>query len=471
MLRRRPKFLYFHRVKRILAIAGLTWKSAFRYRLFWILAALLVASVVGLPLLLKDDGTAKGLAQILLTYTLTATASLLGIATLWLSCGSLAKDIEECQLQMVIVKPISRWQIWLGKWLGIVGLNAMLLALAGAAIFATLKWRASRLPADQQEILQNEIFVARASIKDRPPDLKPQIEEFLQKKIAEIHPNEAEIAELRKQITAEVEAANTAVPPGFRRWWIVDLHTLPEKSRNEPFQVRVKFHTADINSETAVDTYWFVGPPGSTKVEALHEMLPPNSFQEIPIPAHMLDDKGRLIIDFLNNSDKALMFPMDEGFELLYNESTFGINFIRGMTIILCWLALLSAIGLAAASELTFPVAAFASLAFLLMGLSSGTLQTVVEEGTITGFNSATSSYGHSPVDIVILPIFRGSLKIIQLVESFSPIDSLSSGRSITWGMLGTAVAQIVLLLGGVFCAIGMILLSRRELATAQGNT
>ncbi len=117
-----------------------------------------------MPLILKDDGTAKGLTQILLTYTLGAVASLLGMATLWLSCGTLAKDVEECQMQMVAVKPIGRWQVWLGKWLGILGLNAMLLALAGVSIFLSLQWRAGRLPADEQRVLRDEIFVARALV-------------------------------------------------------------------------------------------------------------------------------------------------------------------------------------------------------------------------------------------------------------------------------------------------------------------
>ena len=114
----------------------------------WVLSLppLLAAAVVGLPLLLKDDGTAKGLVQILLTYTLSAMATLLGFATLWLSCGTLARDVEECQMQMVAVKPIARWQIWLGKWLGLLSLDAVLLALAGAAIFFLLQWRADRLP-------------------------------------------------------------------------------------------------------------------------------------------------------------------------------------------------------------------------------------------------------------------------------------------------------------------------------------
>src|SRR5438105_14648011 len=118
-------------MQQIFAIISLTWKAAFRYRLFWVLTALLLGAVVGLPLLVKDDGTAEGFAQILITYTLGAVTGLLGICTLWLACGTLARDVEECQIQMVAVKPIARWQIWLGKWLGLVLLNAALLGVPG----------------------------------------------------------------------------------------------------------------------------------------------------------------------------------------------------------------------------------------------------------------------------------------------------------------------------------------------------
>jgi len=121
-------------MRRVLAITALTWKAAFRFRLFWVLAGLLLAAVVGLPLLLKDDGTARGFTQILLTYTLSLTTALLGFATLWLACGTLARDIEDCQMQMIAVKPISRWQVWLGKWLGIVLLDCALLSVAGASV-------------------------------------------------------------------------------------------------------------------------------------------------------------------------------------------------------------------------------------------------------------------------------------------------------------------------------------------------
>src|SRR6266568_3772016 len=126
-------------MQRLLAIAWLTWKAALRFRLFHVIAVLLLAAVVGLPILIKDDGTARGFTQILLTYTLSTITGLLGLSTLWLACGTLARDIEECQIQVVATKPIARWQIWVGKWIGIMSLNAVLLALTGGCVFGVLQ--------------------------------------------------------------------------------------------------------------------------------------------------------------------------------------------------------------------------------------------------------------------------------------------------------------------------------------------
>src|SRR5438034_9048926 len=132
-------------MQRILAIAFLTVKAAFRYRLVIVLATLLLLAVVALPLVIKHDGTARGFTQILLTYTLSVITALLGFSTLWLACGTLARDVEDCQMQMVAVKPIARWEIWLGKWLGLLMLNAALLAVAGGSVYALLQWGAPRL--------------------------------------------------------------------------------------------------------------------------------------------------------------------------------------------------------------------------------------------------------------------------------------------------------------------------------------
>jgi hypothetical protein len=115
-------------------------------------------------------------------------------------------------------------------------------------------------------------------------------------------------------------------------------------------------------------------------------------------------------------------------------------------------------------------VATFFSLAMLIVVLSGGTLADAVESGTIVGANEETGVLGHSGADAVLIPMFKGILTIVRLVQNFSPIDDLSSGRAITWSQLGLAFGQIVLVLGGGIALIGIVLFHRRELATAQGT-
>jgi hypothetical protein len=458
----------------------LTWKSAFRYRLFWVLAALLVAAVVALPLLLKDDGTAQGMTQILLTYTLSSITGLLGFATLWLSCGSMARDVEECQMQVVSVKPVARWQIWLGKWLGIVGLNVALLGISGGCVYVLLNVRAHNLPPGQQAILKNTIFVARASAKPEKPDVERETELLYQEVREQARKHNStemtaeQLAILRMQARQRVLAENQVVPPNMMRQWMIDLSSKRDELRGKPLQVRIKFQSAIPNYSEGVlyDSYWEAGAQDSPRMKRLEpQRLPAESFQEFTIPPDVLDDEGRLYLRFANQNQMALLFGLDDGVEVLYPEGNFGLNYIRGLGVILCWLAMLAAIGLAASSWLTFPVAAFFSIAILIVGLSSGTLSSAIEGGAIFGQDHETMKPSNPMLDKMVMPIFKGMLVVINLVKDFSPIDSLSTGRSITWGQLGLAFGQIVVLMGGIFMITGMALFTRRELAAVQSTS
>jgi hypothetical protein len=73
-------------------------------------------------------------------------------------------------------------------------------------------------------------------------------------------------------------------------------------------------------------------------------------------------------------------------------------------------------------------------------------------------------------VDVLVVPTFRAVLKVIRLAMDFSPVDALSTGRSVTWTQLGLAFGQIVLLMSGLAGLVGIFLFSRRELAAAQGT-
>jgi hypothetical protein len=460
-------------MQRLLAIAGLTWKAAFRFRFFLVISLLLLGSVVALPLLIKDDGTARGCTQILLTYTLSTIAVLLGLCTLWLSCGTMARDIEECQIQVVAVKPIARWQIWLGKWLGILALNATMLALSGASVYGLLLWRAARLPEAEQQSLRREVLVARGSLK--PPGFEQQINEqtdqLLQERIKQSGSASADLRQVRREIREQVKARYQLVPAGSGRQWHLDLGLLKPLLKDQPLQLRIKFNAAKRSpSGTFIGIFQVGDTENNRPWESEYMSLAPDTFHEFDVPPNLFNSQGVLTITFYNPNDTSLIFPLDEGIEVLYREGGFGLNFIRGIAIIFCWMALLAAVGLASASFLSFPVAAFFSLGLLTLALSTSTLSYVVTEGTVMGIDLDTGARNNVVVDTVFVPVFGFLLKIVSLVEGFSPIDSLSSGRSITWTDLGLAFTQIVLVLGGIFAVVGIIVFTRRELATAQGN-
>lgn len=456
----------------LLAISALTWKAAFRFRLFIVVAVLLLASVVGLPLLVKDDGTARGFTQILLTYTLTTITALLGLSTLWLACGTLARDIEEAQIQMVAVKPIARWQIWLGKWLGLMSLNTVLLAIAGLSVYVLLQYRAGHLPPEQQAILRNEVLVSRGSARevDLTNEINQETERILKERLAKTPVGAVDIPEVRRQIREQIKAEYQIVQPGYMRQWEIDLGRAAAGLKDKPLFLRVRFNAADKSPSGTFAALFQVGIPEKTPVWRSNPLsLAPDTFHEVQIPPGLISDEGILSIVYMNMNETTLLFPLDDGMEVLYPEASFGVNFARGLGILLCWMALLTTLGLSAASLLSFPVAAFVSVGVLAMSLSTGTMANAVEDGTVMGSNPETGKRGYSSIDAVAIPVFKGALAVINLAKDFSPVDSLSSGRSISWAQLGRAFLQIVVMLGGLIAAIGIWIFERRELATAEG--
>jgi hypothetical protein len=460
-------------VQKILAISGLTWKAALRFRLFAVIAVLLVLAVVGLPLIVKDDGTARGLVQIIITYTLSAVTALLGFSTLWLSCGALARDIEECQIQVVATKPIARWQIWLGKWLGIASLNAALLVLAGACIYGLLAWRAAKLPLVERTQLRQELLVARGSAKeaDNSAAIDADTEKILQDRLKQNPGIAADLNEVRTQIKEQVKSDYQLVPPDYDRQWNIDLGSVAKDNlRDKPLQLRIKFESADHNPNGTYVGLWEIGNPETTNFFKLPPMsLAPDTFHEFTIPPNLFSEKGMLTIVFINENNMSLLFPLEDGMEVLFPQGSFTVNFIRALGIIFCWLVLLAAIGLMAASFLSFPVAAFFSLTMLAVAFSSSTLAETVDLGSVTTGSTPTAAT-RSITDTVFIPIYREMVNVLNLVENFSPIDALSTGRSVPWSELAAAFGQIVVLFGGAFALIGIALFSRRELAAAQNQ-
>lgn len=455
----------------LLAVALLTIKAAFRYRLVVTLLGLLICVVFILPGIIKHDGSAQGFTQILITYTLSVITAILGFTTLWLACGTLARDIEEMQLFLVTAKPVARWQIWMGKWAGIMAINLGMLVVAGSVVFGLLQFRTAELSPAQRTKLHNEVLVARAGAREAVPDIQSDVEKVMAERLKEASVAAMDRAFVRKQVEEALKARQQVVPPGMLRRWVVDLGSdAQQRLAGRPLFIRVKFFTTQYNSEgTVYPALWEIGPPDKPRLR-LENSLPAESFVEFgldpELTSKLVQPDGRLTVDFQNWTEQPLLFPLEDGMEVLFHEGGFGLNYSRGLLIIGFWLGLLTAVGLACSSFLSFPVAAFCSIGILILGMSGNTLKQVVEQGGIVGLDHDTGAVSEATfVNRLSVAVYGNAKTILDQVSGYSPISYLSTGRSITWLELAKAFFVINVIVGGLISLIGIVILTRRELA------
>ena len=504
-------------------VAKQTLKAAVRYRFVVALGLALLVIVFGIPLLLKSDGTAKGTVQLVLTYTLGSTTALLGIASLWMGCGTLAREIEDNVMQMVAVKPVARWRVWLGKWLGIMLLNAALMVPTGLAIFFLINARAnsSELSVEERAKLRNEVLVSRSSVREPMPDftiqrarayaysklveqgkadnqytpaeqalrmsvtqpehvlsLRPQYTQLIEQ--ADKNPSSeiiTQIEELEHQALQVSKGSREIVLPGqVRNWWFQIDSNEVDRINEKPIYLRFKFNAGDEYDPKSHLCMWSVGA-GTSKQwptdREFNEMTIGSSvFHELKLEltGGIIPDKGEnrglVNVSFANFNDKPIVFLMDDGPMILYHDGGFGMNLLRGLLIIYFWLGLISAIGLMASSFLSFPVATFMSLGILLISASTGTLEQIIEEEGISGINHETGRKDQSSAgDIVAITFSKAVLGITDLIWGYSPVDNLSSGRTIKWTTLLSAFTGIILIMSGLVMLVGSILFHYKELA------
>ena len=147
-----------------LAIVKLTIRSAVRSHIFRLLLILLLLSVFLLPFTLMGDGTPKGDVQIFLQYCLGFAGFILCLSSVWLACSEVSSDVETAQIHMIVVKPVHRAVVLLGKYTGVVLIHLFLLLIAATAFYLFLSFRlASSEFSEQDRLLLNEqVLTARA---------------------------------------------------------------------------------------------------------------------------------------------------------------------------------------------------------------------------------------------------------------------------------------------------------------------
>lgn len=457
-------------MSKILSVARFTVLSILRFRVGIVLLIVLAIGVIGLPFILKHNGTAEAFIQVYLTYTVGFVTLLLGLTTLWLGCSLLSKDIEENQLQLITSKPIARWEIWTGKWLGLSLFNGIMMIFSGVAIYGLLIYQSSKLSEGEQLILKERVMVARNAVSEPPQDRSAEIENILQERMKKEDVAKMGEDAVRQRVMEDVFMIDQVVNPQHMRFWNIDLPTWrQEKISAEPTHIRFKFHAAEFQRGRDYSMTWVVAKRDGSELWRENFTLPANQFHEILIPPSSIPEKEPFRIECRNYNDMTLIFPQSDPLQLLYKDGSFSTNYTRALAIIFAGLVLMGALGLFASSFLSFPVATFMTLGLVLLFSSGQLIQEVLLENTLgDAEREGGPSNAVRTLDKVMIPVFKFVGGSLESISPGSPIESLTSGRSISAGLMMSTIFKQIIIVGGIIASLGMWILTNRELAIAN---
>ncbi len=157
----------------ILGVARTMLEEALRMGIALIFIIALFAMLVILPLGLGSEDRVTYMVQRFLVYSTAVVFVLLGLMTVLLSARTVSLELSSRQAHMTLTKPITRWQYLLGKWLGIVLLDAVLVAVAGVAIYGFTMGIARNPALNDLDRFQvdREILTARLAMTPDPIDI------------------------------------------------------------------------------------------------------------------------------------------------------------------------------------------------------------------------------------------------------------------------------------------------------------
>ncbi len=461
-------------IKKITAIAALTIKQAVRSKTLPILAVILPAVIILIVLTIKGDGSATGQIRMAIKYSLGIMWLIMGIATLSAGCASIAREIEDKQLRLIAVKPVHKYEIWLGRWFGWLAINAGLLIICGLTLTAAVHYKVNsqNLSATAKEKLHNTILIGRLRITPTPDNVDHEVDVLLKRlkasgKIPTDTTDEEECNLLHKKLIA----AKSIVAPNAEKKWTMTIPKAVSQEKN--VSLKLELHSPTRNEKPISGTLTISAnksaaePLFKTEINQKY-----NTIYIVDIPSATLANKENITITFKNGSpdkSKTLVFTPGKSVELLITKSSFTANLIRTMLIILCYLAVLSALGITTSAIFYFPVASFIAIAVIMAGIT--TQYFVFASDPAHKVEHHHHGHEHEQPKPPGITEKTGELILNKLIIVFEParqgniLQDISSGILISWHDTGRAIVILLLLYSGILGIIGSYILSKRELA------
>jgi len=433
---------------------------------------------VGFGFWLHDSsGLGDQKIQTFLSHSFRFSFNFLSFLTIFVSIASISRDIKRREIYTIVTKPISRGQIYLGKFLGVAVLNLILLAFTGGAIYATTQVlvRTEVKKEDERKRLDELILTARRTIR---PTVHGVREEDIRKEAEEA--TEKEIRERREEYGTPDGRVLKKNREGLLKKKLTEM---TNESRSAPMNDKVTFHFSGIQlkgRETdrvyiryrqevsptppslSLFNLWYYGPhPDVFHTEQVFRNRGAiRTVHEFPVPGEKVSESGDLYVTYANpreNGPTKVIFPLPtrlqkvHGIEALYVAGSFENNFFRTLLSMYLRLMFLGMLGVAAGGYLSFPVGILVVLVIYVMGMSSGFLV----EAMNWQLGTARQMSGVSKLIMLMFPQFG----------NYDPVPAIERGKLVEFSVMGRCLFYMLFIKGGVAAFVGYLLFRFREMA------
>jgi ABC-type transport system involved in multi-copper enzyme maturation permease subunit len=453
-------------MRNIWAVARNTIKQAVRMKIAAVFILLLVVLLPVMGFSMTGDGTLKGRLQTFVSYGLSLTSFLLCLLTIVASIYSITGDIKHKQIYTVVTKPIRRFELLFGKLLGVVLLNTGLLVLFSAAIYAMTVYMPRFVKASEDELRQvdNEFFTARASLVPAQPDVRDEVEAVYKKLRAEGQSSQAlrgmSRKDIIKRLTKRKKLEKRAVAVGQEMVWEFD--DVKPLDPNQSLFIRFKYDVSVTPPDLQVYGQWFAGDVrplryGQPLVTGFYESATRDlirTFHEIEVPGEVIAEDGYLAVGFFNPplNRTVVIFPLDQGLEVMYRADTFTANYVRAVLLILLRLIVLAALAVLASTFLSFPVALLVCLVIFFTA-------------NFSGFVLESFDYLSENLTGVYKYTMRPVIQLLPQFDRFNPTRYLVGARLLNWSVLAKAAGLMILVKAVIAMLLALVIFSRREIA------
>lgn len=157
----------------VFGVARTLIDEAIRIKVALIFIVTLFLIVPLLPTLQDPNLRLQYQVQTFLSWSLMAVFTLLGLMTVFLACATICNEIDRRQIFLTMTKPVGRMQYLVGKWLGIVLLNLLLVVVLSCGIYVFARMlQATGTPRDSEDwvALNWQVLTARRTVFPRPED-------------------------------------------------------------------------------------------------------------------------------------------------------------------------------------------------------------------------------------------------------------------------------------------------------------